>query len=63
MHLQFCLYGFDIFNKKGGHSKNNQKHFLIDGRMSRIYDNKPLHNLPVINVDIPGKWEPNQYSR
>ncbi|XP_011439511.2 arpin isoform X1 [Magallana gigas] len=30
--------------------------------MSRIYDNKPLHNLPVINVDIPSIWDPNQYS-
>jgi hypothetical protein len=31
--------------------------------MSRIYDNKPLHNLPVISVSFPNKWDPKTYSR
>ncbi|XP_062604291.1 arpin-like isoform X1 [Saccostrea cucullata] len=30
--------------------------------MSRIYDNKPLHNLPVISVNTPNKWDPKKYS-
>ncbi|XP_022333788.2 arpin-like [Crassostrea virginica] len=31
--------------------------------MSRIYDNKPLHNLPVINVETQNKWEPDKFTR
>ena len=41
------------------------KHFytIIVSRMSRFYDNQPLKNLPVINVDHPRNWTLESYIR
>ncbi|WAR18882.1 ARPIN-like protein, partial [Mya arenaria] len=31
--------------------------------MSRIYDNQPLTNLPLINIDVSGSWNKNDFTR